>query len=185
MPDAGREIYLITGNKDKLREAEQILNTKLKHIDLDLEEIQELDSDKISENKARKAWEKVGKPLFVWDQALYIHCLNDFPGPLVKWFWEKVTLDRICKIADALDDDKIYTKTTLTFYDGKEMRHFYGIVRGRIPKTPRGKKGFGWDPIFIPEGFEATFAEMTPEEKNAISMHRIALEQLRDFLKAR
>ncbi len=179
------EVYLITGNKDKLREAEQILNTKLKHVDLDLEEVQGLDSDKISEHKAKEAWENVGKPLFVWDQSLYIHCLNDFPGPLVKWFWEKVTLERICKIANLFGDDAIYAKTTLTLYDGKEMRHFYGIVKGRIPKTPRGKNGFAWDPIFIPEGFDKTFAEMTPEEKNAISMHRIALEKLSGFLNGR
>lgn len=176
------EIYFITGNKNKIREAEQLLNMKLNSVELDLDEIQELDSNRISDNKVRQAWEKVGKPLFVWDQSLYIHCLNDFPGPLVKWFWEKVTLDKICRIASLLKDDKICTKTTITFYDGKEIRHFDGIVKGRIPESPRGRNGYAWDPIFVPEGFSKTFAEMTAEEKNAISMHRIALEKLRDFL---
>jgi non-canonical purine NTP pyrophosphatase (RdgB/HAM1 family) len=127
----------------------------------------------------------VRKPLFVWDQSLYIHCLNDFPGPLVKWFWERVTLERICEIANCFRDYKISAKTTLTFYDGKEMRHFYGIVKGRIPGCPRGGNGFAWDPIFIPEGSDKTFADMTSEEKNAISMHRIALEQLREFLEGK
>lgn len=179
------DVYLITGNKNKLREAEQILNMKLKNVALDLDEIQELDSDKIAESKVRQAWEKVGKPLFVWDQSLYIHCLNDFPGPLVKWFWESVTLEKICDIANFFGDDKLYAKTTITFYDGKEIRHFYGTVKGRIPDSPRGKNGFAWDPIFIPEGFDKTFAEMNPDEKNAISMHRIALEKLMNFLKER
>ncbi|MGA3021113.1 MAG: non-canonical purine NTP pyrophosphatase [Candidatus Micrarchaeales archaeon] len=176
------EVYLITGNKNKVREAEQILNMKLKNIELNLDEIQELDSDKISESKVNRAWKKVRKPLFVWDQSLYIHCLNDFPGPLIKWFWEKVTLEKICSIASFFKDDRIYTKTTITFYDGKEIRHFYGIVKGRIPESPRGKNGFAWDPIFIPDGSEKTFAEMTADEKNAVSMHRIALEKLKDFL---
>jgi len=178
------DIHLITGNKNKLREAEQILGIKLKNIDLELDELQELDSDKIAEHKVKQAWELIKKPLFVWDQSLYIHCLNDFPGPLIKWFWEKVTLEKICRIANAFDDHRIYTKTTLVYYDGKEIKHFYGTVHGTIPPEPRGEHGFSWDPIFIPEGYDKTFAEMTAEEKNSISMHRIALEKLRDFLKA-
>ena len=72
------DIYLITGNKNKLREAEQILKIKLKNVDLDLDEIQELDSDKIAEHKVKQAWELIKKPLFVSDQSLYIHCLNPF-----------------------------------------------------------------------------------------------------------
>jgi len=177
------DIYLITGNKNKLREAEQILKIKLKNVDLDLDEIQELDSDKIAEHKVKQAWELIKKPLFVWDQSLYIHCLNDFPGPLIKWFWTKVTLEKISQIANFFDDHKIYTKTTLTYYNGKDMRHFYGVVHGTIPTQPRGTNGFAWDTIFIPEGYDKTFAEMTAEEKNVISMHKIALEKLRDYLK--
>lgn len=177
------DIYLITGNKNKLREAEQILKIKLKNVDLDLDEIQELDSDKIAEHKVKQAWELIKKPLFVSDQSLYIHCLNDFPGPLIKWFWTKITLEKICQIANFFDNHKIYTKTTLTYYDGKNMRHFYGVVHGTIPTQPKGTNGFAWDPIFVPEGYDKTFAEMTAEEKNAISMHKIALEKLRDYLK--
>ena len=86
------ELYLVTGNKDKLREAQQILGEQIKNIDIDLEEIQELDSDKVSEHKAKLAWEKVKRPLITWENALYISCLNDFPGPLIKWFWKTVGL---------------------------------------------------------------------------------------------
>ena len=177
------DIYLITGNKNKLREAEQILGITLKNVALDLDEIQELDSEKIAEHKVTQAWELIKKPLFVWDQSVYIHCLNDFPGPLIKWFWTKVTLEKICQIANFFDDHAIYTKTMLTYYEGKEIRHFYGTVHGTIPTQPRGTLGFAWDPIFVPEGYAKTFAEMTAEEKNAISMHKIALEKLRDFIK--
>ena len=176
------DFYFATGNKDKLREAEQILGIKLNSIQLDLDEIQELDSDKIAEHKAKQAWDLIKKPLVIWDQSLYIHCLNDFPGPLIKWFWTRVGLERICQIANFLKDDKISTKTTLTYYDGNRIEHFYGEVYGTIPLNPRGTNGFSWDSIFIPRGYDKTFAEMAPEEKNAISMHKIALERLRDFL---
>ena len=179
------DTYLITGNKNKLREAEQILGIRLKNVDLDLDEIQELDADKIAEHKVLQAWQLVKKPLFIWDQSLYIHCINDFPGPLIKWFWTKVTLKKVCKIANYFNDHKIYTKTTLAYYNGKKIQYFYGVVSGAIPNQPRGTNGFAWDPIFIPQGHKKTFAEMNAEEKNAISMHRIALEKLKKHLLAK
>ncbi len=177
------ELYLVTGNKDKLREAKQILGEQIKNIDIDLEEIQELDSDKVSEHKAKLAYEKIKKPLITWENALYLNCLNDFPGPLIKWFWKTVTLKKICELANLYNNHKIYTKTTLTYYDGKTLKHFYGILEGTIPKEPKGTNGFAWDPIFIPQGQTKTFAEMTPEEKNKISMHKIAFEMLKNYLK--
>jgi XTP/dITP diphosphohydrolase len=176
------DVYLVTGNKNKLKEAEEILGIKLNNVNIDLDEIQELDSDKIAEHKAKHAWIEVKKPLVIWDQSLYISCLNDFPGPLIKWFWNSVTLKKICEIAKHFNDFGIYTKTTLTYYNGKNMKHFYGTVKGNIPSEPRGKNGFAWDSIFIPEGHEKTFAEMTAEEKNNISMHKIALLELKRYL---
>lgn len=176
------DVYLITSNKDKLREAEQILEIKLKTVNLDLDEIQGLDPNKIAEHKVKQAWELIKKPLFVWDQSVYIHCLNNFPGPLIKWFWETLGLKKICQITNLFNDHEISTKTTLTYYDGNSIKYFYGEVKGVIPTEPRGEHGFSWDPIFIPNGYNKTFAEMTSEEKNAISMHRIALEKLRDYL---
>ncbi len=176
------DIYFVTGNKDKLREAGQILGIEPKSIKLDLDEIQGLNSDKIAEHKAKQAWEQVKKPLVIWDQSVYIDCLNGFPGPLIKWFWETVGLEKICKIANFFENHGIHTRTTLTYYNGKEIKYFYGEVYGTIPSEPRGTNGFSWDPIFILEGYDKTFAEMTADEKNAISMHRIALEKLKDYL---
>ena len=118
------DIYLITGNKNKLREAEQILGIKLKNVDLDLDEIQECNSEKIAEYKAKQAWKLIKKPLFVWDQSLYIHCLNNFPGPLIKWFWTRVSLEKICQIANFFNDHKIYTKTILTYYYEKNTNYY-------------------------------------------------------------
>ncbi len=176
------DILFITGNLNKLREAEEILGQKLNHINLDLDEIQEVNEEKIANHKVRQAWKQVKKPLFVWDQSLYISCLNNFPGPLVKWFWESMGAEKVCQIANMFHDHNIHTKTTLTYFDGETITHFHGIVHGTIPSEPRGTHGFSWDPIFIPEGHKRTFAEMLPEEKNAISMHKIALEKLKSYL---
>ncbi len=176
------KITFVTGNKNKLREAEAILGITLDSFNLDVTEIQGLDPIVISEHKAHQAWEHIKKPLFVLDQSIYIHCLNDFPGPLIKWFWEKVTLKKICEIANSFNDHKIRTETVITYYDGKEMKHFSGEMIGEIPNEPRGDKGWGWDPIFIPDGYTETYSEIDPGEVLSLRSHKIALEKLRDFL---
>ncbi len=175
-------ITFVTGNKNKLREAEGILGIKLEHADIDLDEIQELDPIIIADHKVRQAWSKVNKPLFVLDQSIYIHCLNDFPGPLIKWFWERVTLKKICEIANSFDDHKIRTETVITYFDGTEAIHFKGEISGTIPSEPKGEKGWGWDPIFIPEGHNETYGEMAPEKVLSLRSHKIALEKLRDYI---
>lgn len=173
---------LITGNRNKLREARQIVGPAVEGREIELEEIQGLDGDEIAEHKAKAAFAIVEKPVVIWDQSLYLHCLGGFPGPLVRWFWEQVGAERICSIARALGDQAISTKTTLTYYDGNSFRHCYGELQGTIAEEPRGSNGFAWDTIFIPDGHQRTFAEMTAQEKNDISMHRLALEELRAFL---
>lgn len=177
------DITLITSNKDKLREAEHILGIILKTIDIDLDEIQELDAKRIAEHKVKQAYAEIHKPVFVWDQSVYIDCLNGFPGPLIKWFWQQVTLEKICEIANYFENRKIYTETVLAYHDGTELHYFLGRIDGLIPHKPLGKKGWGWDPIFIPDGHTKTYAEMEPEEVVTLRSHGIALKKFRDFLK--
>lgn len=175
-------IFLISSNKDKIREAEIILNTKIKSVDIDLDELQEIDVKKVADHKALQAWNKIKKPLIVWDQSTYISCLNGFPGPFIKWFWQQVGLKKICEIANYFDNHKITAETIIAFYDGKTIKHFSGKAYGTIPNKPRGKIGWGWDTIFIPKGHTKTYAEMKPNEVVHLRSHRIALEKLRDFL---
>ena len=148
-----------------------------------MDELQELDPIKIADHKARQAWNKIQKPVVVWDTSVYIDCLNGFPGPLIKWFWQQVTLERICEIAKMFNNQKIYNETILTYFDGKEIQHFMGKYNGTIPNEPRGEYGWGWDKIFIPEGQDKTGAELLPEEVVNFRSHRIALEKLKDWFK--
>ena len=179
------DITLITSNKDKLREAEEILGIKLKTVDLELDEIQELDAKKIATHKVQQAFAAINKPVFVWDQSIYIDCLNGFPGPLIKWFWQQVTLEKICEIANFYKNPVISTETLLTYHDGQEIHTFVGKSLGQIPKKPRGEKGWGWDPIFIPEGFTTTYAEMEPDKVIPLRSHGTALKDFREFLNNR
>lgn len=175
-------LHFVTSNKDKVREAEMVIGVTLNHTDLAVDEIQELDPVKIAEHKVKQAWEAVREPLFVWDLSIYIDCLNGFPGPLIKWFWTQVTLQKICEIAGFYNNFRISNEAILVYFDGKEVKKFTARTEGTIPREPRGDKGWGWDAIFVPQGSTKTFGEMEPDEVLQFRSHRVVIEQLRDYL---
>jgi inosine triphosphate pyrophosphatase len=177
------KIYFVTGNKNKLKEAQAIM-PEIEGLELDLSEIQELEPRKILETKLEEA--KKYKPnirLMVEDLSLEINGMNGLPGPLIKWFLKSVGREGVYKIAKIFGNQKAIARVTLGFVDSDgENKYFEGIVEGKIVK-PRGESDFGWDPIFVPEGNDKTFAQMGMEEKNKISHRKIALEKLKIYLK--
>ena len=180
-------MYFVTSNKNKVREFEGILGMKLEQIEVDLEEIQEIEVERVVEHKALEAYEKTGKPVMVEDTGLYIEAWNGFPGALAKWVGKTIGFENIPNMLTVRTSDvlnmKAYAKTIVGYYDGNHLKFFEGKIKGTIPTEARGESGFGWDQIFIPEGHEKTFAEMSAEEKNAVSMRRLALEKLGIVLK--
>jgi len=174
-------IYLVTGNKNKLREFEEILGFKLKNIELNLGEIQAIEVEKVVEHKTKEAFEIIKKPVLTEDTGLYFDDWNGLPGALAKLFDKTIGYQNLCKLLK--NNRRARAQTVIGYFDGKNYKSFIGEIQGTIARTPKGKMGFGWDLIFIPEGYKKTFGEMTPKEKNQISMRKIALEELRRFLK--
>jgi len=173
-------MILITGNKNKVREFEEILGFKIKSQSLELEEIQEVDVEKVSENKARKAYEILKETIIVEDSGLFFNVLNGLPGALIKWFEKRLSYQEIC---DLIKEDRGATaKICISYFDGKNLEQFVGEVKGTISKSPKGENGFGWDSIFVPEGASKTFAEMETLEKHSVSMRRIALDKMKEKL---
>lgn len=171
-------IYFITGSKDKFEEMQAIVGS-LEHLEMDLPEIQELDAHKIIEAKLVEARKHKQGAFIVEDTSLYIDTLDGLPGPLIKWFMKTLGNEGLYKIAVG---SRAEAKTIIGYADGNgEMQFFEGSFTGTIVK-PRGTNGFGWDPIFQPEGTDKTLAELTPDEKNAFSMRRVAAEKLRACL---
>jgi len=169
-----------TGNHNKLKEFESILGIKLNHSDLDLIEIQSVDIEEVAIHKAKQAYELLKEPVIVEDTGLYFEELNGLPGALVKFFIKKLTLDQICSLLK--DNRKAKAVTCIAYFDGKEVQIFKGETKGEITTEPRGTNGFGWDPIFIPEGYTQTFAEITSEEKEHKFMRREAIEKLKSAI---
>lgn len=176
------KIYFITGNKDKLREA-QSMWSKIEGIDIDLDEIQEMDGKKIIEAKLREAMkQKQGIPMMVEDQSLTIDGMNGLPGPLIKWFVKSMSLEGMAKLAESMGNQSSEARTIIGYADKQgDINYFEATIKGKIV-SPRGSIGWGWDYIFQPEGYDKTFAEMTVEQKNELSMRRLAIEKLKKFV---
>jgi non-canonical purine NTP pyrophosphatase (RdgB/HAM1 family) len=166
-----------TGNHQKLKEFESILGIKLNHFDLDLDEIQSVDVEEVARHKVKQAYDILKEPVIVEDTGLYFEELNGLPGALVKFFVKRLTLEQMCSLIG--ENRRATAITCIAFFDGKELKTFKGETKGEIAKEPRGTNGFGWDPIFIPEGYSQTFAEISSEEKEYKFMRKEAIKRLK------
>lgn len=178
-------LVFVTSNLGKLKEAEEVLGIRLRHHALDVLEVQSLDLEEVVRHKARQAYERLGCPVLVEDTALELAGLGGFPGPLIRWMLAAVGPSGIAVAARAFSDPRAVARCLACAANGSEEVLGLGEVRGLIAEKPRGRRGFGWDSIFAPDGAGGrTYGEMDPAEKNAISHRRRALEALRTRLDA-
>lgn len=176
-------LVFVTSNLDKVREVEAILGLSPAHRALDLEEIQSLSLEAVVRHKAQSALARIGGPVLVEDTSLELGGMDGFPGPLIRWLLAAVGPVGICKVADAFADRRAVVRCMACAADGSEELSGLGVVEGQIATQPRGRRGFGWDNVFIPSaGGGKTYAEMEKAEKNRISHRRLAFEDLRRVL---
>ncbi len=176
-----KKFVVVTSNKNKLAEINQILGTKYKLSKIEVPEIQSLDLDQIITEKAKAAFEKIKKPVLVEDISFEIQSLKGLPGPFVKFFLQRIGTEGTVKL---VGNKSTKTKVTaaLGLYNGSNVKIFKGIVWGKLSKNNRGEGGFGFDKVFIPKGYKQTYAEMDPNLKNQISHRGKALQKLKEFL---
>ncbi len=174
-------MYFVTGNAGKLREVQGMI-PDIQGLDLDLVEIQHNDAHHIIEAKLNEAAKYHDGTIIVDDTSLYIESLNGLPGPLIKWFLKALGDDGLARMAAAMCATDARAETLLGLREESgEITYFSGSIDGTIV-APRGTDGFGWDTIFQPNGHSKTFAEMTTDEKNQLSMRRLAVSELKKYL---
>jgi len=188
-------IFLASGNAHKIEELKQVLQPL--GIDLkstldypDAEEVVE-DQPDLQGNALKKAqfwFNKTGLPSISDDTGLEVDALNGAPGVYsARYAGENPTYDdNVNKLLKELEDvgnRSAQFRTVIAFVDGSDKYFFEGICRGIIIDDKRGSKGFGYDPVFIPEGYKETFAELSSEEKNKISHRGRAVQKFIKFLK--
>ena len=179
-----KHIYLVTGNPNKLKEWQQILpdGIDMQITDLDLTEIQSDDPKEIITDKARRAYDTIGKPVVVEDVEAGLEKLNGLPGPFIKFFIKKLGGDVLFQLAGK-EGEKATVSCSVAYYDGRTMITVRGDVSGTVV-APRGDSGFGFDVTFVPDGETQTYAEMDSKKKNALSHRFKAIKLLVDKLSA-
>lgn len=175
------ELFFVTSNKNKFVEIQNIISN-LEQIEIDLAEIQDSNAHNVIRAKLKEALSHHSGQFIVEDTSLYFDCLNGLPGPLIKFFLERLGNEGLANLVEKMGNNKAEARTIIGYAkNADEVYFFEGSIKGTIVK-PSGKTGFGWDPIFKPDGFDKTFAQMSQDEKNNISMRKEAALKLRDFL---
>jgi non-canonical purine NTP pyrophosphatase (RdgB/HAM1 family) len=176
------DITFITGNQHKADFLAKWLGHPVKHHKLDLDELQTLDLHKVVEHKVRQAYHVLKKPVLVEDASLTFTAMGRLPGTFIKWFIEEIGYDGLLALANSLPSQEAVGKVCYGYYDGKEVRLFDGEMHGRIAKESRGTGGFGFDPIFIHDGYDITRGEMDEATHAKLSYRTDALKKLKPFL---
>ncbi|HZI63708.1 MAG TPA: non-canonical purine NTP pyrophosphatase [Thermoanaerobaculia bacterium] len=161
----------VTGNAAKLAEARRLAGPGLESVAVDLPEIQSLDLREILAAKAAEAWRRLQRPLIVEETGLELAALGGFPGPLVKWMLQALGAEGLARAALALGDPRATARCALLYRDAERTVSVEGATHGELVLPARGTAGFGWDPVFQPEGESRTFGELDGVEKDRIS-HR-------------
>ena len=181
-----QDIVFITGNQNKADFLAKHLGRPVEHRKLDLDEIQSLDPHTVVEHKVRQAYALVQQPVLVEDVSLVFTALGSLPGPFIKWFVESLGLPGLAKLANTLANQTAAATVCYAFCDGGEHVHFIeSTMHGTIAPEPRGSGGFGFDAIFINDGFSKTRGDMTEQEYLETSYRTPAVAQLRKFLDSR
>ncbi|MCD4794121.1 MAG: non-canonical purine NTP diphosphatase [Bacteroidales bacterium] len=190
------KLVFATNNKHKLEEVKTIISNDFEILNLKdincVEDIPET-QDTIEGNASQKAfyiYENYKTNCFADDTGLEIDVLNGEPGVYsARYAGEGCSFDdnieKVLKKLTGVSNRKAQFKTVISLViDGKEYQ-FKGIIEGTLLKERRGTSGFGYDPVFLPKGYNKTFAELSSEEKNKISHRGRASRKLAEFLKNR
>ena len=187
------KILFGTNNQNKLQEIRQILDEKYEVLSLkdlgkqmDVEETETtLEGNSIL--KATTYYHHTGIPCFADDTGLEVEALNGAPGVYSAGYaGENCSYDdnvnKMLREMTGKENRKAQFRTVIAFYDGSQTLTFDGIVNGQIIQERRGTNGFGYDPIFLPEGYQETFAELSSEVKNSISHRGKAVRKFAEFI---
>ncbi|MFW6070749.1 MAG: RdgB/HAM1 family non-canonical purine NTP pyrophosphatase [Candidatus Bipolaricaulota bacterium] len=191
-------LLLGTKNPGKVEEASEILAVVdeelelLSYRDIDFPDVEETGGTYAANSlkKARVISQETGLPVLSDDSGLEVSALNGAPGPRSARFAgpdasDEQNLSLLLRRLEGLKQRDARFVTVATLYVSSQERYTArGVLEGKITRSPEGDSGFGYDPVFVPEGSEKTLAQLGEEKKNEISHRRRALEKIKDELKA-
>lgn len=190
-----KRLVFATNNAHKLEEIRAILGNSIEivsladiHCHADIPET----ADTLEGNarqKSRYVYEHYGLDCFADDTGLEVESLGGAPGVYSARYADgqghdsQANMNKLLKEMEEKNDRKAQFRTIISLIEKGEERQFEGIVKGQITREKRGESGFGYDPIFQPDGYETTFAELGSDIKNRISHRARAVAALCDYLR--
>ena len=189
-----KKLIFATNNKGKLKEM-QLLLPNIEIISLkDINWTEEIDEpfDTFHENALIKAvtiFKATQMPVLSDDSGLCIHALNGAPGVHSAYYGghprtDQKNINKVLEELDGATQREAYFKAVLCLIWDGQVHYFEGNVDGRIANSPMGVDGFGYDPIFVPVGYQESFAQLPMDIKNKLSHRAKAVQQLLAFLNA-
>lgn len=185
-------ITFVTGNEQKFKRVKQWVeeldpSIRIEQADLEIPEYQSLDLHEVAHGKALAAWRIVQKPVIIDDGGLFLERFNNFPGTLSKFVYQGIGLDGLWLLAQK--DPRASFRMCLAYMENADECHFFdGITPGRViePRHPVKNKIMPYTEIFIPEGYEQTYAELGYEGEARKIYHRYrSVEKLVAWLQGR
>jgi XTP/dITP diphosphohydrolase len=182
------ELWFATSNDHKFDEARLVLrpfDVLLRRLRVKGREVQSDDVAVIAKQAASETYGRARRPIFVEDTGLFVTSLRGFPGPYASYVNRTIGPASLLTLMDKVDERAAEFMSVVAFCkEPGRVLLFTGRLKGRISREMRGTSGFGFDPIFVPEGHVRTLAEMSMEEKGGISHRSIALRALGTWLES-
>jgi len=183
---ASNRLCFATSNDSKFEEAKVVLDEfglKLSRLRTKGRELQSDDVAEIAAGAASDASARYGRPLFVEDTGLFVKSLAGFPGAYAAFVYRTIGLGRFLDLLSGSPDRSAEFVSAVAYVEGSgRPRAFVGRLRGSIAPQPRGSDGFGFDPLFVPEGSSRALGEMSLPEKCAVSHRAKALSAMGAWL---
>ncbi len=175
------KIRFVTGNQGKLREASAMLPCEVVQHDVGYPEIQADTLEEVARFGLDWLRPRIERPFILEDAGLFVEGLQGFPGVYSSYVYGTIGNEGVLRLLDGSETRAATFRSVVGLDDG-EQHLFAGACHGCIAMEQRGSNGFGYDPVFIPEGSDRTFAEMRPDEKNRMSHRAHAIRKLAGYL---
>ena len=177
------DVTFITGNQSKADYLAKYLGYPVKHVKINLDELQSLDLHTVVEHKALQAYQKVQGPVLVEDVSLEFTAWGRLPGTFIKFFVDELPFKTICAMLNGMDRSAV-ARCVFGYCNGDRVELIEGELKGSIALAPAGTNGFGWDRIFIPEGYSVTRACLGPEDDKITYATIKPFAKLKQFLES-
>ncbi len=174
-------IYLVTSNRNKVKEFKEVLEPKIKveQIEMEYPELRSDDPEEIVKLAAKQLSNILKKAVVVEDSGFFIRALNGFPGTCTKYIYERIGNKGFLKLMKNVKDRTCYYKSAIGYCEpGKEPVSFSGIEEGKVSEKEKGDNGWGQDSIFIPKDKDKTYGEISGKK-----FRKQAILKLKKFLK--